>query len=219
MEKRKLKNNASQRLMLLSRVIVSTVLYSLSAAVIASSAPAKKTTMTAPALYHQHCAACHGASLKGQPGIPALSGNDLAWGKALESIAQTIRHGIRAPGHPPSRTGIMPAFKTNAAEMSDEEINDLVEYVLSLRGEPVDTLAALRGKENFSWCIDCHGKEARGITAIGGSSLLRKRLQYGATRSNIFQSIALGRAGVCPPWVEVLDEVSIKRLASYLARQ
>ena len=111
----------------------------------------------------------------------------------------------------------MPAFKTNAAEFTDDEVKELVEYVLKLRGAPADPAAASRGKDNFSWCVDCHGKDARGVSAVGGPSLLSAQLQYGATREALFQSIAQGRAGVCPAWQGVLDQTSILNLAAFLA--
>ena len=142
--------------------------------------------------------------------MPSLLDGNLAWGGAAESLAQTIRHGIRVPGKLQSRAGIMPAFKTNAAELSDDDVRDLVEYIFSLRGDASDRSAASRGKENFVWCTDCHGKAGQGIAAVGGPSLLRSRFQYGASRSAMFQSISMGRAGVCPSFDGKLDENSIQ---------
>jgi cytochrome c oxidase cbb3-type subunit 3 len=183
----------------------------------ANSVTARPNLVHAKATYQQHCAVCHGISREGKPGVPALQGGAPAWGSTAESMAQTIRHGIRVPGHAKTRGGIMPAFKTNAAEFTDDEVRDLVEYILQLRKAEADSAAALRGQQSFAWCVACHGQDARGVTTVGGVSLLNIRLQYGASRDELFQSIAHGRAGVCPPWEGFLDEAAIRQLADYLA--
>ena len=167
-------------------------------------------------VYRQRCESCHGAQLEGGKGIPSLRDGDLAWGGSHNSLVRTIRFGIRVPGNSQSHSGVMPAFKTNAAEFSDAEVDELVEYLMDLRGESNDAAAALRGKENFTWCVACHGADARGIPAVGGTNLLRKKLQYGATRKDFFQSVANGRAGTCPSWEGKLDEKSIQALAKYI---
>lgn len=172
----------------------------------------------AKALYEQHCAQCHGAERQGSPGVPDLRSRNASWGASAQSIAQTIRHGIRAKGDASTRTGVMPAFKTNAAELSDDEVRDLVEYLIQLREGAHDTAAALRGKDNFEWCVACHGSNARGNVGIGAPDLLSTRLQYGDTRQALFESIAFGRAGMCPPWVGKIDEAEIETLARHLAR-
>lgn len=172
----------------------------------------------AEALYRQYCAQCHGADKQGSVGVPDLRGGVGSWGHSPDSIAQTIRHGIRVQGHVGTRGGVMPSFKTNAAEFSDDEVAELVEYILRLRDQPHDAAIALRGKENFEWCVACHGQDARGSSSVGGSNLLAPRLQYGFARAALFESIAQGRAGVCPSWVEQIDAADIDNLARYLAR-
>ena len=174
--------------------------------------------LRAEVVYLQHCAQCHGVDKRGSPGVPGLDGTQTSWGRSAEAIAQTISHGIRADRHAGTRGGVMPPFKTNAAEFSDDDVRDMAEFITQLRGSPHDTQAALRGKNNFEWCIACHGENARGNVSLGGSNLLAPRLQYGDTRRSLFESIALGRAGVCPPWDGRLTDAEIKSLAHHLSR-
>jgi cytochrome c oxidase cbb3-type subunit 3 len=97
-----------------------------------------------------------------------------------------------------ARCAVMPSFKENAAEFSDSDVSDMVEYLIKLREGRADTAAAARGQENFAWCVDCHGKDARGITGIGAPDLLAPQLRHGQTREALFESIAKGRTGNCP---------------------
>lgn len=171
----------------------------------------------ADAVYGQYCAQCHGTSKEGKPGVPDLRGDFAAWGRSSEAISQTIRHGIRATGQAGTRGGVMPSFKTNAAELSDDEIYELADYILQRRRQAVDAAAALRGQGNFEWCIACHGQDARGQSSVGGSNLLAPRLLYGDSRQALFESIAHGRAGVCPPWEKQISADDIAILARKLA--
>ena len=67
------------------------------------------------------------ARLLAGSGCRSAAGGLALWGRSADAIARTIRHGIRSPGHAGTRGGIMPAFKTNAAEFSDDEVRELVE--------------------------------------------------------------------------------------------
>lgn len=76
------------------------------------------TTADGPTLYKKHCAGCHGANGKGAFG-PDLSA-DYQYGKNTMAVQESIASG---------RPGNMPGF---AQKLSQEEIETLTEYILSL---------------------------------------------------------------------------------------
>ena len=90
--------------------------------------------------------------------------------------------------------------------LTKEQIQDLVEYVLTLSGQPVDAVAAARGKELFPLCTECHGAQGRGYKVFGGPDLTDKVWLYGGDRASITDSLTHGRMGHCPAWVDKLDE-------------
>jgi cytochrome c oxidase cbb3-type subunit III len=157
-------------------------------------------------VYDKHCAACHGADLKGIPDqhTPDLtdaewqySGDDLASGglvKLPSDVEWTVRYGIRS-NHPNARgleadmLAYNPKFRTeeDTKEFGDKEfltaaeIDDVVEYVLEISGQQFDSAKAARGKVLFhdgakGNCFDCHGEDATGNPPIGSTNLTEKRL-------------------------------------------
>jgi cytochrome c oxidase cbb3-type subunit III len=157
-------------------------------------------------VYDKHCAACHGADLKGIPDqhTPDLtdaewqySGDDLASGglvKLPSDVEWTVRYGIRS-NHPNARgleadmLAYNPKFRTeeDTKEFGDKEfltaaeIDDVVEYVLEISGQQFDPAKATRGKVLFhdgakGNCFDCHGEDATGNPPIGSTNLTEKRL-------------------------------------------
>ena len=184
----------------------------------------------------EHCASCHGADLRGKPGVPNLTDYDFLWGITLEDtndvhpvmeIEQTILYGIRnqeCPAVadkaqygdcPDTRYSEMPDFGDDG-DLTQSQIQDLVEYVLTLSGQPVDTVAAARGKDLFPLRTECHGAQGRGYKVFGGPDLTDKVWLYGGDRASIAASLTHGRMGRCPAWVDKLDEATIKSLAIYL---
>jgi len=71
-------------------------------------------------LYATHCAACHGENGKGVVG-PDLTASKYKYGKSRLDIAKSISEG---------RPGGMPGFKS---QINDEQVEGLVEYLLSLK--------------------------------------------------------------------------------------
>ena len=157
-------------------------------------------------VYDKHCAACHGADLKGLPDqhTPDLtdaewqySGDDLASGglvKLPSDVEWTVRYGIRSD-HPNARgleadmLAYNPKFRTeeDTKEFGDKEfltpaeIDDVVEYVLEISGQQSDAAKAARGKVLFhdgakGNCFDCHSDDATGNPPIGSTNLTEKRL-------------------------------------------
>jgi cytochrome c oxidase cbb3-type subunit III len=67
--------------------------------------------------------------------------------------------------------------------------------------------------------VECHGPEGRGYKPYGGPDLTDDIWIYGGDRGAITASIAAGRMGRCPAWVDKLDAPTIKSLAVYIWRR
>ena len=114
------------------------------------------------AAFGDNCAPCHGRGAQGAPGYPNLRDDSWLWGDGtLDAIHKTILYGIRAD-HPETQTNQMPAFGRTGI-LTEAQIDDVAEYVLSLSGEAGDEAAAERGAPLFAAnCAACHGPEGKG---------------------------------------------------------
>ena len=93
------------------------------------------------AAFGDNCAPCHGRGAQGAFGYPNLRDDSWLWGKGtLKDIHQTILHGIRADD-PETRNNQMPAFGRSGI-LTEPQIGDAAEYVLSLSGKADDKAAA-----------------------------------------------------------------------------
>jgi cytochrome c oxidase cbb3-type subunit 3 len=188
--------------------------------------------------YGENCAACHGQDLKGVAGkhAPDLSdratlygsdnvdaGPDQIFASDLESI---VRYGIRAD-HPKTRKlAAMPSFAGRGPKqeggypaLSEHQITDLAEYLVSLQGRKSEGAAAARGKALFGkggGCFDCHGMDAKGDPSIGSPDLSSAKYLYGNDRASIAASIRDGRQGTMPSYEGKLTPARIKAVAYYL---
>lgn len=73
--------------------------------------------------YVSHCAFCHGLDGRGRTGVaPALAGNDLVRAKGAEDVIRIVLGGHLA-------TGTFAPMPAVGADMSDAEIEDVVDYV------------------------------------------------------------------------------------------
>ena len=90
-------------------------------------------------LYTQHCAACHGAKLEGQPDwqrrlsngrFPAPPHDDSGhtWHHPDDVLFAITKHGMVPPYAPPGYQSDMPAF---AGTLSDAEIRAVLAYIAS----------------------------------------------------------------------------------------
>ena len=121
----------------------------------------------------------------------------------------------------------MPAFGTpqpyaayKMEPLAPGEIRDVAEYLVSLRGQNADTAAAKRGSsiyQNKGQCFDCHAIDARGDPSIGAPNLTDNIILYGdGGRKSLFESIARGRAGMCPAWESRLTSLELREVALYV---
>lgn len=169
------------------------------------------------AAFGDNCAPCHGRGAQGAFGYPNLRDDHWLWGGTLDDIQLTILHGIRADD--PNTRGLgsqMPAFGKTGV-LTEPQINDVSEYVLSLSGRADGAHAAESGAKIYAaTCAACHGAEAKGNPAIGAPNLTDELWLYGGDKATIAASIRGGRAGVMPAWAHRLDAETIKELAIYV---
>jgi mono/diheme cytochrome c family protein len=101
-------------------------------------------------VYAQHCAACHGARLEGQPNwrarlpngrMPAPPHDDSGhtWHHPNEVLFGITKQGLVPPYAPPGYESDMPAF---AGKLSDAEIRAVLAYIESRWSQEVRKLRA-----------------------------------------------------------------------------
>lgn len=115
-------------------------------------------------LFADNCGACHGIGGQGKVGLfPSLVDDDWLWGGKIENIHQSIVEG---------RRGFMPAFKNT---FTDTQLDQVVDYVLSLSGHEVDGTQAKAGAELFNGqvggCHYCHEQGGSGRFDVGSANL------------------------------------------------
>ena len=142
-------------------------------------------------VYDSACQGCHGAGALGSERAPALAGGTLKHGNADGEIFQSIRAGIRGTAMP------------NFAQLSTEEIWQVVSYIRSLTGpkSPVETVSCDPGTGRTVFdakakCLDCHQVNGRGVPVgpdlSAAGALSAEQLQ--ATILNPNQPGSVGRA-------------------------
>lgn len=167
------------------------------------------------ATFGDNCAPCHGRGAQGAFGYPNLRDDSWLWGGTLNAIQQTILHGIRADD-PQTRSNQMPAFGRTGL-LTEPQIGDVAEYVLSLSGNATDQAAADRGTKIFTEnCVACHGPEGKGNPALGAPDLADELWLYAGDKATVANTVRNGRGGVMPAWAGRLDPETVKELAIYV---
>jgi cytochrome c oxidase cbb3-type subunit 3 len=167
---------------------------------------------TGQRLFLTYCSQCHGATARGSKGYPNLTDNDWLYGGDPETIKTTIAEG---------RPGVMTPF---GGMLSEEQIKDVANYVLTLSGLPADKARADRGEPFFKdegKCALCHGADgkgalAKGFAALGGPNLTDDIWQYDSKLETIIEGITKGRENAMPTWNRFLDESKLNLLAAYV---
>jgi cytochrome c oxidase cbb3-type subunit 3 len=169
-------------------------------------------------VFNENCAACHGAGGVGAYGFPNLADDQWLWGGTLDDIRTTITYGIRN-NNPNSRQSEMPAWG-GGDPLSDEQLNGLAEYVLSLSKSSTDPAAVQVGLPIFAErCSPCHGEAGEGSQAVGAPALAAGIWLYKGKnqKAEIISQIKNPKGGVMPSWSDRgLDEATIKTLAVYV---
>jgi len=156
-------------------------------------------------LFMNNCSQCHGSDARGSKGFPNLTDKDWLHGGTPEKIVETITKG---------RVGVMPPMA--AAVGTPNDVKNLANYVLSLSGEPSDSVRAGLGKSKFTVCAACHGIGGVGNQAMGAPALNDKVWLHGYGEAAIVQMINAGKHNEMPPQEGRLTEAQIRMLASYV---
>lgn len=166
------------------------------------------------AVFRTWCAQCHGSGAAGAKGYPNLLDDDWLWGGDIEAIHTTITHGIRNEEDPDARWSQMPAFGEMLAE---EEISQVVNYVMSLSSEPNDASMVAAGETVFlDNCAACHMDDGTGDRFQGAPNLTDAIWLYGGDYATLTETVTYSRFGVMPPWTDRLSEAEIRAVASYV---
>ncbi len=172
---------------------------------------------TAPALFGDNCAGCHGAKANGGPGFPSLVDEAWLWGGDAETIMETLRVGINAP-HPDTRYAQMLAFGRDGI-LDRNQIRTVIDYVQSLSrletkaGEDRLAEGATLYAEN---CASCHGEDAQGMRDLGAPNLTDASWIYGGDDQTMFETIYAGRQGWMPAWEDRLTIADRMMLTLYI---
>jgi cytochrome c oxidase cbb3-type subunit 3 len=156
-------------------------------------------------LFMNNCAQCHGSDAHGSRGFPNLTDADWIYGGSPETIKETITNG---------RVGMMPPMA--AAVGSEEDVQNVANYVLSLSGSTHDAARAELGKEKFAVCAACHGADGKGNQAIGALNLTDNVWLHGAGEAAIIKRINVGINNQMPAQETKFSPEQIHVLAAYV---
>ncbi|MFV0677582.1 cytochrome-c oxidase, cbb3-type subunit III [Variovorax sp. tm] len=156
-------------------------------------------------LFMGNCAQCHGSDARGSKGFPNLTDKDWLYGGTPEKIIETITRG---------RVGVMPPMA--AAVGTPDDVKNVANYVLSLSGEPHDSVRAGLGKAKFTACAACHGIGGAGNQALGAPNLSDRIWLHGYGEAAIIQMINSGKHNEMPAQEGRLTEAQIRMVASYV---
>jgi cytochrome c oxidase cbb3-type subunit 3 len=108
----------------------------------------------------------------------------------------------------------MPAY---GDMFEDAEIDQVVNYVISLSGEPRNAEAAEAGEELFiNNCAACHMEDGSGNTDLGAPALNDQIWLYGGDYETITETVTYSRYGVMPPWNQRLSDAEVRAVAVYV---
>ncbi len=158
-------------------------------------------------LFANNCSVCHGTAARGQVGFPNLTDDDWLWGGEPEQILHSIAQGRQGNMTP---KGVMP-------NMTNEQVDQVVNYVLSFSGREKDAEAAEAGAAVFAQaCTACHGADGTGMQAVGAPNLTDNIWLYGSTYEWIKETVVNGRQNQMPAQQGRLTDDQIHILAAYV---
>ncbi len=178
-------------------------------------------------VFGRTCAGCHGEEGRGKPGVPDLTDGDWLFGSGRAAeIEAVVRYGIRSHNPKGWNLASMPIYasvRPYSAEplpsLRPNEVDDVVQLLLSYEGKPAEPAAVERGTAVFAkaGCWDCHGSDGRGDSAIGAPNLRDGITLYGASPEALKQTVEQGRRGVSPAFADKLSAEEIRAVAVFAA--
>ncbi|PID61746.1 MAG: cytochrome-c oxidase, cbb3-type subunit III [Gammaproteobacteria bacterium] len=157
-------------------------------------------------LYLTYCTQCHGSDARGSRSFPNLADNDWLGAGDPEYIKHTIQNG---------RTAVMPTM-LEAIGNTEEDLDAMANYVLSLSGSDHDAALAAKGETKWAVCSACHGPDATGLPAIGAPNLTDDTWLYGGSIDSIKHAIRNGFNNQMPSFGERVGEGKAHVLAAYI---
>ncbi len=165
-------------------------------------------------VFAAQCSQCHGSGAAGAKGYPNLLDDDWLWGGDVDAIAYTINHGIRNETDDDARYSEMPAY---GEILTSEEIDAVVEYVVSLSSTEVDSALLQTGGTIFADnCAACHGDEGLGDRDLGAPNIADAVWLYGGDRKTLHETVTNARFGVMPAWGQRLSDEDVRAVALYV---
>ena len=176
---------------------------------------ARYATAGGAAVFRTFCAQCHGAGGGGAPGgYPSLVDDAWLWGGDMENIYLTIAHGVRSEEDDDTRYSEMPVF---AEILEEQEIAQVVEYVLNISGQDHDAAMAEAGAVIYEeQCAACHGEQGEGVRELGAPTLNDAIWLYGGDRETIIETVTYSRYGMMPAWIDRLSEAELRQVTTYV---
>jgi cytochrome c oxidase cbb3-type subunit 3 len=175
---------------------------------------ARYATAAGGAVFRTNCSQCHGSGAAGAIGYPNLLDDDWLWGGDFESIAYTVRHGIRNEVDADTRWSQMTAFDEI---LTDAEIAAVVQHVRAISGAEHDATLAQQGAVIFADnCAACHGEAGKGNRDLGAPNLTDAIWLYGGDVDTLEHTVRYARFGVMPPWSERLSDAEIQAVTAYV---
>jgi len=167
------------------------------------------------AVFRANCSQCHGSGAAGNVGYPNLLDNDWLWGGTIDEVAYTIQHGVRNETDE-ARYSEMPRFGADEL-LEPAQIEQVVEYVLSLSGQDHDAAMATEGAVVFADnCAACHLEDGTGDIFQGAPNLTDAIWLYGGDRATLKETVTNARFGVMPAWGQRLSQAEVNAAALYV---
>lgn len=156
-------------------------------------------------IYGNNCSQCHGLDAAGAMGFPSLADTDWLYGGSADMIKHSIVNG---------RQAVMPPWE---AILGEDGIAEATAYLLSLNARDANPALVDAGEKHYqTYCLACHGPEAKGNPLLGAPNLTNGIWLYGGNEEQIAETLRAGRNGQMPAFGDKLGEDKIHLVAAYV---